>query len=132
MKVVLWILQLALAVQFTLAGLAKLTTPYAELAAEQVYARPFAPWMIIAIGVAELLGAIGVILPALTRVLPVLTPIAATGLGLTMIGAAIVNVTQGAAGAVPLNAGLLVIAAIVAWGRFGRYAVPPRGTHQEV
>ncbi|WP_326641060.1 DoxX family protein [Streptosporangium sp. NBC_01755] len=65
---------------------------------------------------------IGLILPALTGVLPVLTPLAAAGLVVTMIGAIIVHVRRKEYSALVMNLVLLVLAAFVAWGRFGPYA----------
>lgn len=123
MNLVLWALQGILAAAFGLFGTQKLVTPWEELAASQAWANAFSPGMVVAIGVAEVLGTLGVILPAATRIVPVLTPIAAVGLGLTMIGAGITNVTQDDPGGLVLNIPLLAIAAVVAWGRFGPFAI---------
>jgi VIT1/CCC1 family predicted Fe2+/Mn2+ transporter len=70
------------------------------------------------IGAAEVLGAIGVVLPALTGVLPWLTPLAALGLVLLMVGAALTHLRRKEYGNVAINAVLLVLAAFVAYGRF--------------
>jgi hypothetical protein len=69
------------------------------------------------------LGAIGLILPALTGIAPVLVPLAATGLAITMVLAAVMHLRRGdgAASVVP-NIVLFSLAVFVAWGRFGAYA----------
>lgn len=128
MKIVLWLLQLGLAAMFVTPGIQKLTVPYAELAANEPWVEPYSPVMIVLIGCAELLGVVGLILPAATRILPVLTPLAATGLGVTMIGAGITNLAVGEPGYVWINLVLLIVAGIVAWGRFGPYAIADRRT----
>ena len=70
------------------------------------------------IGVLELLGALGLILPALTGILPWLTPLAAVGLGLTMVGAALTNLHTGKPRHLIANAVLLIATTFVAYGRF--------------
>ena len=74
-----------------------------------------------AIGALELLAAIGLVLPAVTGIAPVLVPLAGVGLGLLMIGAAVVHVRRGEVSFIAVNAALLAAAAFVAWGRFGPY-----------
>jgi hypothetical protein len=74
------------------------------------------------IGVVELLGAIGLILPAATGIAPVLTPIAATGLALTMVLAAATHIRRKEPSGVAFNAVLFALAVFVAWGRFGPYS----------
>jgi hypothetical protein len=75
------------------------------------------------IGTAELAAALGLILPAAARVAPVLTPLAATGLVVLMVLAAITHARRREPGGIAVNAVLLVLAAVVAWGRFGPYAL---------
>ena len=70
------------------------------------------------IGALEVLGAVGVVLPALTGILPWLTPLAALGLVLTMIGAALTHLRRKEHGGIAVNAVLLILAAFVAYGRF--------------
>jgi len=74
------------------------------------------------IGVVELAAALGLILPAATGIARVLTPVAATGLAVTMVLAAITHARRKEPSAIAFNAVLLVLAAVVAWGRFGPYA----------
>ena len=75
------------------------------------------------IGGLEVLAAIGLILPGALKIVPVLVPLAATGLVLMMVGAAIAHARRKEAQLIPINAVLLVLAVVVAWGRFGPYAI---------
>ncbi|MBN8638277.1 MAG: DoxX family protein [Anaerolineae bacterium] len=118
MDTALWILQVLLAVAFVGAGLMKLTQPKAKIAERMAWANDFSDTQVKLIGLVELLGAVGLILPAITRILPILTPLAAVGLVLTMIGAALVHVRRGEIPMIVPNLVLLVLAAIVAYGRF--------------
>ncbi|MFF8847876.1 DoxX family protein [Streptomyces sp. NPDC015127] len=124
MNVVLWITAGALAVLFVGAGAAKLLQPKEKLAAgpNMAWAEPFSPGAIKLIGLAEVLAAIGLILPALLDVAPVLVPLAATGLILLMIGAITVHARRQENQTLVMNVILLVLAAVVAWGRFGPHA----------
>ncbi|WP_018353376.1 DoxX family protein [Longispora albida] len=81
--------------------------------------------LIVFIGVAEVLGGIGLILPALTRIRPVLTPLAGLGLAVTMLLAAVFHVVRGEYELVPANIVLGGIAALVAAGRRNVRPVAP-------
>ena len=119
MTYALWIVQALLALLFLFAGGTKLVLPPDVLASmgspNQI---PLPGWFVRFIGVAEVLGALGLLLPGLLRVKPGLTPLAAVGLVIIMIGAtALTMAADGfAAGVVPLVVGLL--AAFVAYGRW--------------
>jgi hypothetical protein len=86
------------------------------------FVEDFSPGTIKAIGVAEVLAAIGLILPGITGIAPILVPLAASGLVLLMIGAIITHVRRKELPMVIGNVVLLILAAIEAWGRFGPYA----------
>ncbi|GAA0428316.1 hypothetical protein Acor_66650 [Acrocarpospora corrugata] len=122
MNVFLWVLQGLLAAFFGLAGVMKATQPKEKLQANMAWTEDFSDGAIKAIGGLELLAAIGLILPAVTGIAPILTPLAATGLVIVMIGAAITHLRRKEPQAVAINVVLLVLAAVVAWGRFGTYA----------
>jgi uncharacterized membrane protein YphA (DoxX/SURF4 family) len=123
MNVVLWVLQIVLALAFAAAGTFKLTKSRAALAEQQMgWVEDFSDSAVKGIGAAELLGAVGLILPAWTGIAPVLTPLAATGLAITMIGALIVHARRHETKAFPPPLVLGVLALIVAWGRFGPYS----------
>lgn len=110
----LWILQGLLALIFLFAGGTKLILPIEEMTKDVALPGLF----LRLLGVAEVLGAIGLILPGVLHIRPGLTPLAAAGLVLIMIGATVITLaTMGPALAlVPLMVGLL--AAFVAYGRW--------------
>jgi DoxX-like protein len=112
----LWIVQGLLALLFAFGGVVKLSMPIEELTAQM----PMPGLFIQFIGVSEVLGALGLILPGLLRIRPGLTPLAASGLVIIMIGATVLTAAgMGGGDAVaalfPLVVGLL--AAFVAYGR---------------
>lgn len=117
METAVWIIQILLAVLFGLAGLMKLIQPKEKLAERMGWVNDFSTNTIRAIGVIEILGAIGLILPAATGILPVLTTLAAVGFVLDMIGAAVVHLRRKETGMVVANLVLLALAAFVVVGR---------------
>ncbi|MFF5055009.1 DoxX family protein [Micromonospora sp. NPDC000663] len=133
MNVALWVVQILLAAIFAGAGLAKLTQPKEKLRDPMRWVDPVPPSQVKALGAVEVLAAVGLVLPPLTGIATVLTPLAAVGLVIVMIGGILVHLRdmkkpdnqdrrrmeiQGAL----TCAVLLVLAAVVAWGRFGPYA----------
>ncbi|MCW2889904.1 MAG: hypothetical protein QOE54_33 [Streptosporangiaceae bacterium] len=123
MNIVIWVLQGLLAVAFAAAGLMKVTQPRAKLAEKMGWAQDFSDAGVKGIGAAELLAAVGLILPAATKIVPVLTPLAATGLVLMMIGAIVTHVRRKENQMLAAPVVLLILAAIVAWARFGPYSL---------
>ena len=120
----LWVAQVLLAVGFGMAGLMKLATPYADLAQKMAWAQHTPAALVKFIGVVELAGALGLILPAATRIKPFLTPLAASGLVVIMVLAIGLHVSIGE---VPKpNFVLGGIAALVAWGRWRKAPISPR------
>lgn len=128
MKIAVWIASWLLAAAFVIVGAGKLFASTSDL---HTTAHDVPVALLRIAGAAELLGAVGLVLPAATRIMPVLTPVAASGLVLTMTGATITNITidEPATATVTLILGLL--AALVAWARFGPFAVEPRGIGAE-
>ena len=125
LHIALWIVQALLAFAFGAAGLMKATAPVEELAKNMAWVANSAPALVRFIGVSELLGAVGLILPAALRIKPVLTPVAASGLVVIMVLAAGVHLVNAEAG-VPVNVVLGGLAAFVAWGRLSKAPVAPR------
>jgi uncharacterized membrane protein YphA (DoxX/SURF4 family) len=115
MNYTLWTIQAILALLYLFAGGMKLILPVAELTKGMT----LPGWFVRFIGAAEVLGAAGLILPGLLRIRQELTPLAACGLVVIMIGATIFMFRTAGAGPAlfPLVAGLL--AGLVAWGRSG-------------
>ncbi|SDT79845.1 DoxX family protein [Actinoplanes derwentensis] len=123
MNVVLWIIAGLLAAAFLAAGAMKALQPKEKLAASGLtWVEDFSAGQVKAIGVVEVLGAIGLVLPALLDIVPILVPIAATGLAVAMIGAIVVHARRNEIPGIAPGAVLFVLAAVVAWGRFGPYA----------
>lgn len=118
MNIALWIVQILLALLFGMAGATKLTQPKEKLAVQMAWVNDFAPNTVKLIGGLELLAAIGLVAPMLTGILPILTPLAAVGLILTMIGAMLTHVRRNENPLVMANLVILLLAAFVAYGRF--------------
>lgn len=118
MNIALWIVQILLALIFLMAGAMKLMVPKEKAAERMPFVEDTSQGTLRIIGVLEVLGALGVVLPALTGILPWLTPLAAVGLALTMIGAMIVHSRRGEYPNLVGNIVLLALAIFVAYGRF--------------
>lgn len=118
MNIVLWIIQVLLALLFLFAGGMKLVLPIDVLTSMGPPNQVQLPGLLIrCIGVCEVLGALGLILPGLFRVKTWLTHLAAAGLAIIMIGAVAVSLKLGVGAAVfPFGVGLLL--AFVAYGRW--------------
>ena len=114
MNVALWIIQGLLAALFLFAGGMKLITPIEEMTRQ--IAMP--GWFLRFIGVAEMLGGLGLIFPWLLRIRAKLTPLAAAGLTVIMIGATVITLSMGEMlmALVPFVTGLLCL--FVAYGRW--------------
>lgn len=125
LRISLWVVQVLLALVFGFAGAMKATQPIEALA-------PNMPWVLAVpalvrfIGVSELLGAVGLVLPSLTRIQPKLTPIAASALLLVMVLAAGFHAVRGEWSAIIGNIVLGALAAFVAWGRFRKAPIASR------
>ena len=119
MNIVLWVVQILLALAFLMAGTLKATQPIDKLAARMQWVNSLRPPRLVrVIGLLEVLGAIGLILPAVTGILPWLTPLAAGGLVLTMIGAMMLHARRSEVAHIAPNVILLLLAAFIVVGRF--------------
>ena len=117
MNIALWIVQALLAALFLFTGGMKLVLPIEEMTKEI----PMPGWFLRFIGVCEVLGAIGLILPGLLNIRPGLTPVSAAGLLIIMIGATVTTLTT----ANPAVALLpLVVGALLAFVIYGRSRTP--------
>lgn len=117
MNVVLWILQILLALLFIFAGGAKFVMTAESMKAAAPDAIQFPMWFVKFIGVFEVLGGLGLVLPGLTGIRRSLTPLAAAGLLIIMLGAVAVSVyAMGiSAGVIPFVSAVLL--AFIAYGR---------------
>jgi len=118
MGMALWVVQALLAAAFLMSGATKLSRPKEKLLENMAWVEDFSQRTVRIVGALEVLGAIGLVAPALTGLLPWLTPLAALGLVLTMIGAALTHLRRTEYGGIAVNAVLLILAAFVAYGRF--------------
>jgi uncharacterized membrane protein YphA (DoxX/SURF4 family) len=119
MNIALWIVAGLLAVAFLASGAVKLIQPKEKLPAGWGWVEDFSAGSIKAVGALEVLAAVGLVVPAVLGVAPVLVPLAAVGLVLLMVGAFITHVRRGEAQGVVMTLVLFAPAVFVAWGRFG-------------
>lgn len=121
MNVFLWIVAGVLAAFFLAAGLTKLTQPRAKLIANpnMKWTEDFSAGTLKLIGTAEVLGALGLILPGAFDIAPILVPLAATGIAIIMLGAIITHARRKEYPQIGINTVLLILALVVAVFRFG-------------
>ena len=123
METVLWIAQVLLAAIFLVTGTTKLTQPRLKMAAGPMrWAADVTDAQFRTIGLLEVLGSIGLILPAALGIAPLLTPLAAVGLALTMIGAIHVHVRHGEANRLAVPLVVLALTLFVAAQGFETYS----------
>ena len=126
MSITLWIVQGLLALLFLFTGGMKLVMPVEEMTAGS----PLPGWFLRFIGVAEVLGAFGLILPGLLKIKPGLTPLAAAGLTIIVAGATVLTaIGMGGEGVPPATAVIpLVVGLLAAFVAYGRWKLAPIGT----
>ncbi len=123
----LWAAQAILAAVFIMAGLTKLTSAPADLVAMGMGWAENAPVALIRfIGLAEVLGAAGLILPTATRIMPGLTRLAALGLAVIMMLAFGLHAYRGEFGVMPVNIIVFALAMLVIWGRTNKAPITDR------
>ncbi len=118
MNIALWIVQILLALVFLMAGVMKASQPIEKLQKNMNLTKHVSPGFVRVVGVLEILGALGLILPVATHILPWLTPVAAIGLVLTMIGAIITHVRLKEAGQAAMPLVLLLLSLFIVLGYF--------------
>jgi putative oxidoreductase len=127
LHVALWAAQVALGLAFVMAGSMKTSTPYADLGQKMAWVSAVPEGLVRIIGISELLGGLGLILPAATRIKPWLTPLAGAALALVMTLALGFHLSRGETSVIVINLVLGGLAAFVAWGRFTKVRIPARG-----
>lgn len=113
----LWVAQGLLAAMFIMAGAMKSTQPIEALAESLPWVKEVPSAMVRFIGISELLGGIGLLLPSILRIKPTLTVWAAVGLAVVMVLAAGFHVSRGENEVIGMNIILVLVAAFIAWGR---------------
>lgn len=123
----LWVAQAVLAAVYVMAGFMKLTQPIDALVASGMgYAGDYPEMLTRFIGTMEVLGAIGIILPAATRIAPFLTPLAALGFSTIQVLAIGLHTMRGEFQVLPVNLVLLALSLFVLWGRRRKAPIAPR------
>lgn len=126
LRIGLWIAQGLIFFIFGSAGLVKLLTPIPQLAAVMPWAGEYSEPFVRFIGVIDLAGGIGILLPAATRITPRLTVLAALGCTVLQVFALVFHVSRGEAAVTPLNFVLLALSVFVLWGRGRKAPIAPR------
>ena len=117
-NIVLWILQVLMAITYLNAGYLKTFRPIMEIALTIFWAPSLPEPLVRFIGISELLGATGLILPALLKIRPQLTTLAAVALSLVMLLATIYHIVKGEFFVLPMTLAFLFILAFIAYGRW--------------
>jgi DoxX-like family len=127
LSIALWGAQILLALAFGFFGFTKATGDLAVLSQMMTWIPSVPGAFIRFIGIAEILGAVGMILPALTRIKPILTPLAALGFATIQALAIGLHAARGeTAFTIDLNMPLLALALFVMWGRGRKLPIAPR------
>lgn len=126
MNIAAWVIQVLLAIGFGFVGSMKAFSPMSELAANMDWVNGVPAFVPRLAGIAELLGAIGMIVPAITRIQPKMTIYAAYGLIAVMALAAIMHITRSEWSMIPSNIILAGLAYFVAWVRTNKAPILPR------
>jgi uncharacterized membrane protein YphA (DoxX/SURF4 family) len=116
LNIFLWLSQIVLAAMFLMSGGMKVLAPMEEIERNLPWAAEM-PGLIKFIGFSEILGALGLVVPAMFRILPILTPFAAIGLFAIMLLAAGFHFKRSENDAITMNAILAAVALFIAWGR---------------
>ena len=125
MNILLWVLQILLGVYIVVIGVSHFIIP-PNLPAQMHWMYELPTWLHVVSGAAEILGGLGLILPGLTRIQTRLTPLAASGLVLVMIGAMIYHIARGEYQNLGFNVILAVVLAFVAYGRLRLHPLTDR------
>lgn len=124
--IVLWIAQGLLAIMFIMAGAMKASQPLEVLAESLPWVTTTPLGLVRFIGISELLGGLGLIIPSLFRFKPFLTVWAAIGLAIVMILAAIFHASRGEFSAIGVNVVIMAIFLFIAWGRSKKAIILPK------
>ncbi|MGM9509080.1 DoxX family protein [Larkinella sp. GY13] len=122
MNILLWVLQIALALFFLVPATMKIRTPKCQLIEKGQLAPGDSTVPVRTIGLLELLGSLGIILPMWLGILPILTPLAATCFCLVMVGAMALHAKKSEYKVLSLLVMVFIAAAFVAWNRFEQLA----------
>jgi hypothetical protein len=122
MLIAVWIVSGLLALAYLIAGGTKVFTGYDNIQERMTWTSHAKPWQVNTVGVLEILGAVGLIVPPLTGILPILAPVAASALALLQLLAIVFHVRVGEGKKVGVNVVLLLLAGFVAIAWFAGLA----------
>jgi uncharacterized membrane protein YphA (DoxX/SURF4 family) len=125
-NITLWIAQIILAAMFIMAGIMKSTQPIEKLSPSLPWTSQVPELLVRFIGVSELLGAIGLLLPSLLRIKPKLTVWAAAGIATIMLFAILFHISKGETAVIGINIFIALIALFVVWGRTKQAVILPK------
>ena len=117
LHIILWVAQIVLGGMFIMAGVMKSTQPIIDLSKSVPWTANVPLALVRFIGVSELLGGIGLVLPCRVRIKPILTTIAAIGILLIMVFAMVYHIVNGETNVIGINIAFGLVAAFIAWGR---------------
>lgn len=126
LRLMLWAVQVLLALFFLMAGYSHALVPYEQIAQQATWMKDVPHALGRFIGYAEMAGGLGLIIPAAIRIAPWLTPLATLGLATIMILAIPFHIVRGEASVVWMHALLAALALFVAWGRWRRAPIARR------
>jgi hypothetical protein len=123
LNIVLWLMQILLAILLVWAAFTKLFEPIEKLSAMWPWTGQVPVAFVKFTGVVDMLGALGLILPSLFRIKPILTPVAAIALCILMVCAIVFHIVRGEGTLIGINIVITGIAAFVAWGRLTKAVI---------
>ncbi|MCS3735302.1 DoxX family protein [Mucilaginibacter dorajii] len=126
LNIILWVTQVLLAATLIWAAAMKLFQPIEKLSAMWPWAGQVPVALVKFTGIIDLLGALGLLLPALLRIRPKLTPIAAVAIIVLMVSASIFHIARGEASVIGVNIIFALMAAFIAWGRWSKASILPQ------
>jgi uncharacterized membrane protein YphA (DoxX/SURF4 family) len=126
LRAAIWVVQVLLAALFVMGAVMKLATPIPELAKMMPWTGDHSELFVRFTGIVDLAGGLGLILPALTRILPWLTPLAALGCSVLQVFAIVFHLSRGEPQMMVVNIPLLALSLFVLWGRSRKAPIAPR------
>lgn len=126
LNITLWVAQVLFGLMFIMAGASKAMQPIEALAESMPWVTTVSAGLVKFIGISELLGGIGLLLPSILRIKPELTVWAAYGLALVMVLAGVFHATRGEYSAIGVNVFMMAIAIFIAWGRSKKAPILPK------
>ncbi len=126
LNITLWAVQSLMAIIFVMAGANKLFQPIAQLSQMLPWVTTVSEGLVRFIGISELSGGLGLLLPSILKIKPVLTPVAAIGLTIIMILAMVFHVSQSQAAVIGVNFIFMALLLFIVWGRYNKLPIPAR------